>query len=1156
MSKNKEIAKQIISSVQKHPRYKIDLYASIGNVKRTHIDAVLSELEAKGIIKINRSCDLVQPTEKTADAIIALDTEKSPDPVPSQKPAVIEPPKYAGLVIPDHSVRDAASKKHAASTLQNWQFKSLPLREWIAHLEAGHTIQPSAFAPLPDGTFTHAKEYWQATYIIAADADNIKDVEFLQDGTDKNPEGVDSFTSPTGLSEIYPKLKDKVYAAGQSVSSMNDAKPPPHRRYRLIFCFDAPITSPAHYHTILLALAKEYPIIPPAERSPAQPVFGNARKGFNRFAIPGNILRLSDYPIPAPIDTKEKHETRDFSQRHGDTTTLDGFLTKHQIAFTPDEKTEGKFFIHCPYTEYHTGAICKLKDSYVFVNTEGKFAYHCSHTSCKTAGRTTWQGFKDGYNIKNTETPQRHATARLSCTSRKTQQTEDMQTIRLMLNNGVKQWMQETNKATGKHILNLTTGTGTGKTTAALTNIDAFIDISPTKELADEKYQKALEIKIDALRHKPRFYNHAAMKEYHPRDMKLGLEGDDTVPCVYPEICTRLYLKGHSPRHVFCEKRCERRDDCQSKGYLSQFPTYSKVDAVFFSFDDDIFSDPNYKAIIEKTGKDLMILDEADPTKLPIERFLNIHEAKQAYKDYEHFTAGKFLKKLLEKLSLASTGAEFVTQAKETLAQFTDDEIENIEQEFGGIPVRVQLRKTNAFNDFNTTAEIKYRDTLRKCAVIAEEQIEGFKTPPELHGYVPDSIYPIHTDNKKAPYNSLLQLNTAARLGFIPLHSATHIDAIPRNLTNLPRDLAEFIDSVTETETPPVHPIANGWEFYLNAQINTKRGVLISASSSSDLLKAVYAHADIKIKTIDSMPPAWKDGNKCFQIATGRYTPAQSLIAEDTDNGSLSLKPRAREMLEIINRELQDGKETLIVTPKDFTSKGTLQHDPLIAKMLSQPHAHVINHHHAEGVNSFDSCQRAFIFHYEPRPDKIEKQACRIYRDKTLDFTRETTDFEKSSTVLHDVIRYRDPRVQAVFDRECEKRIYQALSRVRPELYNNKTIYLLTSEPIAIPVKTILFSLPDIQKCIETHGTLTNFEDFLTQQHARSVTEIAREDNVTERTAYRRTETPRKETKKSRDAEIIILHAEGHSERKIAMHCKVSQGCIQAVLKKHQAPVT
>ena len=91
MSKNKEIAKQIIFSVQKHPRYKIDLYGIIGSDK-SETDSVLSELEAKGIIKINRSCDLVQPTEKTADAIIALDTEKNPDPVPSQNPTVIETP--------------------------------------------------------------------------------------------------------------------------------------------------------------------------------------------------------------------------------------------------------------------------------------------------------------------------------------------------------------------------------------------------------------------------------------------------------------------------------------------------------------------------------------------------------------------------------------------------------------------------------------------------------------------------------------------------------------------------------------------------------------------------------------------------------------------------------------------------------------------------------------------------------------------------------------------------------------------------------------------------------------------------------------------------------------------------------------------------------
>ena len=336
---------------------------------------------------------------------------------------------------------------------------------------------------------------------------------------------------------------------------------------------------------------------------------------------------------------------------------------------------------------------------------------------------------------------------------------------------------------------------------------------------------------------------------------------------------------------------------------------------------------------------------------------------------------------------------------------------------------------------------------------------------------------------------------------------------------------------------------------FTRADEHKRRGVLISASSLTELTQAAYRHTDIKIESIESSPPPWKDENTVYQLATGRYTPRQSLIA--SENNRLSLKPRAQDMLNIVNSVLDDGKDTLIVTPKAMTAEGTLQHDPLVAKMLSLPNAHVINHYHAEGVNTFDQCERAFIFHFEPNPDTIKHIACSLYRDKTLDFTREVTDFEKNGTRLHQVERYKDARVQLIFDRECEKRIYQALSRVRPELYDGKTIYLFTSEPIAGPVTPILFTLPQAQACIDTHGNLDNFSEFLDTQEARSLEDIATEDNITERTAYRRTETTRKENKAARDAEIIRLHRDGHSTRKIAMHLKVSQGCVLGVLKRH-----
>ena len=130
---------------------------------------------------------------------------------------------------------------------------------------------------------------------------------------------------------------------------MSDEKPPAHRRYRLIFLFHSPITSIGHYHQILLALAKEFPIIPPVERSPAQPVFGNARDGVNKFHICGNILSLKDYPFTPPVEAKTKSQ----SQLSFDD-TLPEFLRRHNIAYE-ESKEAGKYFIECPYKASHTG---------------------------------------------------------------------------------------------------------------------------------------------------------------------------------------------------------------------------------------------------------------------------------------------------------------------------------------------------------------------------------------------------------------------------------------------------------------------------------------------------------------------------------------------------------------------------------------------------------------------------------------------------------------------------------------------------------------------------------------------------------------------------------------------------------------------------------
>ena len=295
---------------------------------------------------------------------------------------------YAGIVIFGHCVIDAESKDKAQNTFAGWQLESLTASEWMQRLSKGQTIQPSAFSPKPDGTFTHAKEFWNSTHFICADADNIRGVETLSDGSEKNPDGIEAFTEQDGLSKRYPNLGDKVYAVGQSVSSM--LSEPRHRRYRLIFLFDKPITSIAHYHQILLALADEFPIIPPIERSPAQPVFGNAREGFG-VHVCGHVLSLGDYPYTPPVEPKDESQPRlDLDEN------LEEYLRRHGIEYT-HTKEAGKFYVNCPYKEHHTDGKHGATDAYVF--DDGKWSFYCSHTSC--ANNRTWDAFKRGNGIAN-----------------------------------------------------------------------------------------------------------------------------------------------------------------------------------------------------------------------------------------------------------------------------------------------------------------------------------------------------------------------------------------------------------------------------------------------------------------------------------------------------------------------------------------------------------------------------------------------------------------------------------------------------------------------------------------------------------------------------------------------------------------------------------
>ena len=327
---------------------------------------------------------------------------------------------YEGIFIPTHKIIDAESKEKAAKSLKNWEHGSITAEKWVKKLDLGETIQPSKFNPKDDGTYTHAKEYWVETHFVCADGDNIKGVEFLDDGSDKNPDGIEAWTKPGQLSKIYPGLLKRAYAVGESVSSM--LAEPLHRRFRIIFIFEKPIKSEKHYHAVLLKLAEEFPIIPKVSRSPAQPVFGNGREDFN-FHVCGNILELNEFPEPK--DESQKHQNGKNGYQNGKNETLEEYLRRNGIQYQPT-KDPNKFYVECPYKSEHTGGKQGPTDSYVFDDGTG-WAYYCSHAHCRD--KRTWEAFKAGHGIKNGEKSSKRKSKKK--TETENQKSEKVGTIEL-----------------------------------------------------------------------------------------------------------------------------------------------------------------------------------------------------------------------------------------------------------------------------------------------------------------------------------------------------------------------------------------------------------------------------------------------------------------------------------------------------------------------------------------------------------------------------------------------------------------------------------------------------------------------------------------------------------------------------------------------------
>ena len=307
------------------------------------------------------------------------------------------------------------------SQLWGWEYlRDATPRDIVQYADAGRVFVPGQFVKCRETQrFRHTKATWQRTQVIACDADQIKGVELDNEGNDKTPEGVEAFTDPKRLLELYPALPSEAYAIGHSLSSLS--KPTPHIRCRIYFVLEHSIRSETDYKWLLLGLSTVYPIIS-ASRQPAQPVYGNAGKRrifkdetvqelpqpfqtriFDNLLSAERISELIEIGKQAELDQaamqqqEERHREQTANRSTESTescpvenqTTLTEWLSKNNISNRGER--DGKYlFVDCPWDGQHTSDF-GAKDTAVWEDDDFGFCFHCLHAHCDSRG---WEDYR------------------------------------------------------------------------------------------------------------------------------------------------------------------------------------------------------------------------------------------------------------------------------------------------------------------------------------------------------------------------------------------------------------------------------------------------------------------------------------------------------------------------------------------------------------------------------------------------------------------------------------------------------------------------------------------------------------------------------------------------------------------------------------------
>ena len=347
---------------------------------------------------------------------------------------------------------------------------------------------------------------------------------------------------------------------------------------------------------------------------------------------------------------------------------------------------------------------------------------------------------------------------------------------------------------------------------------------------------------------------------------------------------------------------------------------------------------------------------------------------------------------------------------------------------------------------------------------------------------------------------------------------------------------------------------------------------MLSATTDPEAVKEAFAGQNVTFSVHEGGNVEWADGVQVYQFTDARLTSASVFEYPQETDGKRKLQETPTGLTQTAENRLTklndwakavDGV-TAFISYKEFT-------DTPFSEAVDG--FDIVTHFDKVSGLNFDGLKFLVVFGYPKVKHEVVMEHARVQfaRDteplpkadpKLLDdngkpigeymqLTEDVTATENGLEITER--RYKDPRLEKIRHQLATEKLDQSLGRARFPVWTDTLTIAFTDAPIArITERATLFSRHAFNLA-ETPSALSEAMDRIEKaEQTGDVKAVMEAKGVSKRTAEYQTKPARDARDEKRDAEIIRLHEQELSLRKIAEKTTYSFGTVSRVVKAYQ----